>query len=297
MTPDVFRILGDFGIQTLPEPTHNSLTVLSPFNGEQMAIIPTDTPGTINAKLEIMSDAQVEWTNTPIEVRKDFLEVFSAQVKEHAADLAKLGSLESGKFIAETAGETNVIQNTIKPTLASIIPEEDRDLEVPGIVATIPSYNFPIGVASWSYAPALAAGNAVILKPSEEVPLSGLAIKYVFDEAVDTFNANSDHRVSKDIFQVVTGARDVGQAVVKNPLVNMVSATGSVQMGQAVKKTLEEKPGGTLYSPILELGGNNAIVISFYVGSQSFEDIAGYIAESVFDNLFVNSPKLSRRSI
>ena len=124
-----------------------------------------------------------------------------------------------------------MILKTIKdaslPELSGMLRVKERPPV--GVVGLITSFNFPAVVAHWSLAPALLAGNAVVWKPSEKTPLTALAVKAVFDAAA------GQH---KDLLQVVIGARAVGEALVADEQVDMISATGSVAMGEGIKKTL-----------------------------------------------------------
>jgi len=121
-----------------------------------------------------------------------------------------------------------------------------------GNVGLITSFNFPLVVGFWTIGPALLAGNAVIWKPSEKTPLAALAAKAIFDKTLGT---------DKDLLQIVIGGRDIGQALVAHEQINMISATGSVGMGKAIEATLAKKRGN-MAAPILELGGNNGVIIS-----------------------------------
>jgi aldehyde dehydrogenase (NAD+) len=122
-----------------------------------------------------------------------------------------------------------------------------------GVVAVISAFNFPVAVWSWNAALALVCGNAVVWKPSEKTPLTALACQALFERA-----AQQAGGVPAGLTQVVLGMRDAGAALVKDPRVALVSATGSTRMGREVAALAAERLARTL----LELGGNNALVVA-----------------------------------
>lgn len=121
-----------------------------------------------------------------------------------------------------------------------------------GLVGLITSFNFPLAVANWTIAPAMLAGNGLLWKPSEKTPLTALAYKMVFDRVMGGF---------ADLLQVLVGGRELGAALVSAEEVRLISATGSVAMGRGIRMALEQKAQAPC-PPILELGGNNGVVIS-----------------------------------
>jgi aldehyde dehydrogenase (NAD+) len=194
---------------------------------------------------------------TSYEERVVLLEYYAGLIKAKREHLAKILSDESKKTmkdsLSEVDGAADIIGKTIKdatlPEFNGMIRRKER---VPvGIVGLITSFNFPIAVAHWTIAPALLAGNKVIWKPSEKTPSVAVECKKLFDEIA------GNH---KGLFQVVVGERDIGEALVSHEDVDMVSATGSVAMGEGIQRALAKKKNNSV-PPILELGGNNAVVI------------------------------------
>ena len=123
-----------------------------------------------------------------------------------------------------------------------------------GPVAVISAFNFPVAVWAWNFALAIVCGNSVIWKPSEKTPLTAIMCEKIFHDAVDEF----DMPVPEFLSQVVVGDALVGHALVSNELVKLVSATGSVAMGKKVATTVS----GRLGKYLLELGGNNAMIVA-----------------------------------
>jgi aldehyde dehydrogenase (NAD+) len=122
-----------------------------------------------------------------------------------------------------------------------------------GPVLVISAFNFPVAVWAWNAALALVCGNSVIWKPSEKTPLTAVAVQAIFERAVTVFGDAPAH-----VSQVVQGGRDVGAALVADPRIALISATGSTEMGRKVGQVAASRFAKT----ILELGGNNAAIIS-----------------------------------
>ncbi|MDX2073727.1 MAG: aldehyde dehydrogenase family protein [Alphaproteobacteria bacterium] len=165
---------------------------------------------------------------------------------------------------AEVAASIDIIGKTVRdatlPDMGDMVRERRR-LPV-GVVGLITSFNFPMVVAHWNIAPALLAGNAVLWKPSEKTPLAAFECKKIWDAVAGDYC---------DALQIVGGNRELGAAMVADEAVDMISATGSVAMGEAIKKSLAAKKNNSV-PPILELGGNNALVI----GAQMNDDHLGF---------------------
>jgi len=125
-----------------------------------------------------------------------------------------------------------------------------------GVVGVISAFNFPVAVWAWNQALAVVCGNSVVWKPSEKTPLTALACSKIFDEAAEAFKASTGIEVN-DLCPVIIGARDTGEALVDDPRVALLSATGSVPMGRTVNQRVAARMGRCL----LELGGNNAMIV------------------------------------
>lgn len=238
------------------------LAVDSPCTGATLAHVAVADAASVAAKVQAAKTATAEWRTQPRAVREAFVEALSQAVRAQKEALGALITHEGGKTLKEGMGEAegsaDVLAKTIKdsalPELGGMVRVKER--EPAGVVALITSFNFPLAVANWTIAPALLAGNAVIWKPSEKTPLTALAYEKIFMEAAAKFPA-----VPAGLFSTVIGGADVGSALVADEAVDMVSATGSVMMGRAIRSTLAKKKNRSV-PPILELGGNNAIVIS-----------------------------------
>jgi aldehyde dehydrogenase (NAD+) len=126
-----------------------------------------------------------------------------------------------------------------------------------GPVGVISAFNFPVAVWCWNSALAIVCGDSVVWKPSEKTPLTAIACQNIFEKAVKKYKA-AGHDAPDHLSQIFMGGRDVGQALVDDPGFPLISATGSTRMGKAVGQSVSARFGKSL----LELGGNNAMVIA-----------------------------------
>ena len=123
-----------------------------------------------------------------------------------------------------------------------------------GVVGVISAFNFPVAVWSWNAALAFVCGDSVVWKPSEKTPLTAIAVHALFAKAMARFGSEAPQGLA----ELVIGGRDAGQALVDDPRVPLVSATGSTRMGRAVAERCAQRLART----ILELGGNNAMIVA-----------------------------------
>lgn len=243
-----------------------SLPVHSPIDGARIAEVREHTEQQAAQAIEQAVAAQKAWRNTPAPRRGELIRLLGEELREHKAALGRLVSVEAGKITAEGEGEVQEMidicdfavglsRQLYGLTIASERPGH-RMMETwhpVGVVGVITAFNFPVAVWSWNTALALVCGNAVIWKPSEKTPLTALATQALFERALKRFGEAPDH-----LAQVVVGQREIGQVLVDSPKVALVSATGSTRMGREVGPRVAARFGRSL----LELGGNNAIIVS-----------------------------------
>lgn len=215
-----------------------------------------DNAQTLDYKIAKAQTAQAALAAFPREKRAEILKRYSTALKEKREALAAIIHQESGKTLKESLGEVDgaadILLKTVADATLADVGNMTRTKERPpvGVVGLITSFNFPIAVAHWTIAPALLAGNAVVWKPSEKTPSVAFACKEIFDMCG-----------LPGALHILGGDRAIGEALVAHEGVDMISATGSVAMGQGIKKTLAQKKNNTV-PPILELGGNNGVVVS-----------------------------------
>lgn len=209
--------------------------------------------------------AFAQWRKVPAPQRGELIRRLGQKLSEFKRELGLLVSLEAGKILAEGEGEVQEMidichfavglsRQLYGLTIASERPEH-RMLEQwhpLGIVGIISAFNFPVAVWSWNSALAVVCGNTTIWKPSEKTPLTAIACTKIAESVAREMGVNPA------IFNLVIGESAIGQALAKDPRVALVSATGSTRMGRAVAEQVAKRLGKTL----LELGGNNALIVT-----------------------------------
>jgi aldehyde dehydrogenase (NAD+) len=251
---EIFKSIGC----DIPLAESSGRVLTCPMTGEKLACIAEHTLSHLEQRIKHAKAAQQGWSNYSRARRVALLEQLGAAIKQHRDALCELIMLDAGKTRKEAEvevdGSADVLLKTIKdaslPEMNGMLRTKER--AAVGIVGLITSFNFPLVVAVWTIAPALLAGNAVVWKPSEKTPLVAMAYKAIFDKVAG---------LDTDLLQLAIGGREIGEALVASESVDMISATGSVAMGKGIKATLAKKRNNCV-RPILELGGNNGVVIS-----------------------------------
>ena len=242
------------------------LAVHSPIDGSRIGTVATATVDDVNDAVEKSNAAFLTWRNVPAPRRGELVRLFGNALRAQKQDLARLVTLDCGKPLSEGLGEVQEMIDICDfavglsrqlhgLTIASERPghrmmEQWHPL---GPVLVISAFNFPVAVWAWNAALALVCGNSVIWKPSEKTPLTAAAVQAIFEKAVAAFGDAPAH-----LSQVVQGGRDIGAALVAHPRIALISATGSTEMGRQVGQVAAARFAKT----ILELGGNNAAIIS-----------------------------------
>ncbi len=206
------------------------------------------------------------WKRVPAPRRGELVRLLGEELRASKDDLARLVTLEAGKIVSEGLGEVQEMidicdfavglsRQLYGLTLASERPGHHmRETWQPlGPVLVISAFNFPVAVWAWNACLALVCGDPVIWKPSEKTPLTALATQAIFDRAVARFGD-----APEGLSQLAIGGREVGETLTADPRIALVSATGSTRMGKAVAQTVAARLGRSL----LELGGNNAMIVT-----------------------------------
>jgi aldehyde dehydrogenase (NAD+) len=234
----------------------------SPIDGKAIGRVTTGDPESASARAD---EAFQTWRNVPAPQRGELVRILGNWLREAKPVLARLITLECGKIMQESLGEVQEMidicdfaaglsRQLYGLTIASERPNH-RMMEQwhpLGPVLVISAFNFPVAVWAWNAALALVCGNPVIWKPSEKAPLCAEAVMVLVRRALDRFGAAPDGLV-----QLVQGERDVGEALVDDRRIALVSATGSTAMGREVGPRVARRFGRVL----LELGGNNAAIV------------------------------------
>jgi len=244
-----------------------NLAVRSPIDGSIIAAVTRTDPASMPERVANAKAMFADWRMVPAPVRGELVRLLGEELRAGKDDLGRLVALEAGKIISEGLGEVQEMidicdfavglsRQLYGKTIASERPGH-RMMETwhpAGVCGVISAFNFPVAVWSWNAALALVCGDPVIWKPSEKTPLTALACQAIFHKALIRFG----HGTPFDLLQVVIGGPEIGEALVENPDVAIVSATGSTRMGRAVAPIVAARFGKL----ILELGGNNAMIVA-----------------------------------
>ncbi|MEO8376157.1 MAG: CoA-acylating methylmalonate-semialdehyde dehydrogenase [Candidatus Sumerlaeota bacterium] len=212
------------------------LDVTNPATGEVLAEVPMSTASDLDLAVKRAVIAQKEWAKSSLKDRVQVMFRLKALMEEQAEALAELISRENGKTIPEAAGEFSravecvEFATSLPQIAAGNILEVSRGVECKmyryplGVVAAITPFNFPMMVPMWMAPTAIAAGNALILKASEQTPLSAIELARLFDEA----------GLPKGIFSVVHGDREIVEAICDHPEIHAIGFVGSTKVAKLV---------------------------------------------------------------
>ncbi|TDQ84512.1 aldehyde dehydrogenase (NAD+) [Dongia mobilis] len=246
------------------------LAIHTPISGAEIARLASDDSKAAAKKIARAQAAYLAWREVPAPRRGELVRLLGEELRRHKADLGALVSIEAGKITTEGLGEVQEMidicdfavglsRQLYGLTIASERPGH-RMAETwhpLGVVGVITAFNFPVAVWSWNSALALVCGNAVVWKPSEKTPLTSLACGQILKKAAQRFTRETDTAVPDGLLEILIGGREVGETLVDDPRVALVSATGSTRMGREVAPRVAKRFGRSL----LELGGNNAMIV------------------------------------
>ena len=260
-TRDLLRALG---VQPDAYET-GDYVVRTPITGEIIGRVHTSSNTQSAVAIQTAHQAFLAWRKMPAPKRGELLRLLGEELRVAKTALGRLVTIEAGKIVSEGQGEVQEMidictfgaglsRQLCGLTIATERPNH-RMMETwhpLGVVGVISAFNFPVAVWSWNAALALVCGNSVVWKPSEKTLLCALATQALFHRAAERFG-----EVPQGLSEVLIGGAAVGEALVNHPLVPLVSATGSTAMGRQVAPKLAAR----FARPILELGGNNAVIV------------------------------------
>lgn len=237
----------------------------SPTNGKLIASIQSTTRHEYDAVIAESEKAKLLWRDIPAPKRGEIVRQLGDKLRELKPTLGKLVSYEMGKSYQEGMGEVQEMidicdfavglsRQLYGNTIHSERPGHRMyDQYHPlGIVGVITAFNFPVAVWAWNTALALVCGNVIVWKPSEKTPTCAVACQKIIAEILKKNN------LPEGISSLVTGDAAIGKWIAEDERITLVSATGSTRMGKEVAKTVAARLGKSL----LELGGNNAIIVT-----------------------------------
>jgi aldehyde dehydrogenase (NAD+) len=246
--------------------TGGDLAVFSPVDGSQIGAVRMHSREDAAAAVGRAQDAFNAWRNVPAPRRGELIRIFGDELRSNKDVLGQLVAIETGKILSEGLGEVQEMidicdfalglsRQLYGLTIASERPGH-RMMESwhpRGVVGVISAFNFPAAVWAWNFALAIVCGDSVVWKPSEKTPLTALGCHAIFEKAAERFGD-----VPAGLSEVVIGKRDVGEVLVDDHRIALLSATGSTRMGREVGPRVASRFGRSL----LELGGNNAVIVT-----------------------------------
>ncbi len=237
----------------------------SPVDGELIASVNAATEADYEAVILKAQEAFKEWRLVPAPKRGEVIRQLGEKIREYKQPLGELVSYEMGKSLQEGLGEVQEMIDIcdfavgLSRQLYGLTMHSERpghrmyeQYHPLGIVGIISAFNFPVAVWNWNTALAWVCGDVTVWKPSEKTPLTAIACQQI---AKEVFEANN---VPEGVSGLIIGGPEIGKLMAADKRVPLVSATGSTRMGKSVGATVGERLGRSL----LELGGNNAIIIT-----------------------------------
>jgi betaine-aldehyde dehydrogenase len=237
-----------------------SIEIIDPATEEVIDEVPRGSAREVERAVVAAKAAYATWQRTPGSEKADYLHAAANAIHQHSDELARLLTMEQGKPLPENEEEVEWTFNTLRyyaemgrHDRGSLIPPGDRGQlnfvmkEAYGVVGCIVPWNFPLLLLVWKIAPALAAGNTVVIKPSEFTPLTTLKM---VELAFQHFPPG--------VINVVTGyGPETGEVLVRHPDVRMIAFTGSLATGQRIAQIAAPM----MKKVHLELGGKDPMVI------------------------------------
>jgi len=240
------------------------LTSINPATGQEIAKVAQATEKDHDGVMEAAVEAFKEWRMVPAPKRGLFVRDIGEALRAKKDPLGKLVTLEMGKIAQEGWGEVQEMIDIcdfslgLSRQLYGLTMHSERprhrmyeQWHPLGVVGVISAFNFPVAVWAWNAAIAAVCGDAVLWKPSSETPLTAVAVQHICNDVMKAHNLTG-------IFNLVIGrGSTIGEKLIRDKRIPLVSATGSCEMGYRIGRVVGERLGRT----ILELGGNNAIIV------------------------------------
>ncbi|MCH2197290.1 MAG: aldehyde dehydrogenase family protein [Flavobacteriales bacterium] len=271
---DIRSILSDLGIQEQNHGTSTgsdhfgngpSITSYTPVDGSAIASVSTTTKEDYEKVIATATSAYAHWRNIPAPKRGEIVRQYGEALREKKEALGALVSYEMGKSYQEGLGEVQEMIDIcdfavgLSRQLYGLTMHSERpghrmyeQWHPLGIVGIISAFNFPVAVWNWNTAIAWIAGDVCVWKPSEKAPICGVACQNIWEDVA------KENNLPEGISCLVNGDYTVGEMMTTDTRIPLISATGSIRMGKIVGQTVASRLGKSL----LELGGNNAVIIT-----------------------------------
>ena len=248
----------------IPNPSGGELVSLNPATGEPLAKVLRAGLADYEYVVDRAQNAFLEWRMVPAPKRGEIVRQIGNELRAHKAELGALVTLEMGKILPEGLGEVQEMIDIadfavgLSRQLYGLTMHSERpghrmyeQWHPLGIVGVISAFNFPVAVWSWNAMIAAVCGDCVLWRPSSDTPLTAIAVQQICNRVMDAHGL-------KGIFNLVIGAsHPVGEALIHDRRVPLISFTGSTEVGRHVSEVI----AGRLGRSILELGGNNGIIV------------------------------------
>jgi len=241
------------------------ISSFSPVDGQLIGSVSETTEAQYHEVIAAAQAAQVLWREVPAPKRGEAVRVFGNKLREQKEALGMLVSYEMGKSYQEGLGEVQEMIDIcdyavgLSRQLTGLTIKSERpdhfmmeQWHPVGVVGIISAFNFPVAVWAWNAALAWICGDACVWKGSEKVPMCALACQKIWNEV------SAELHLPEGLSTIVTGGRDLGVWMAEDGCIPVISATGSIRMG----KDVATRVGSRLGRSILELGGNNAMIIT-----------------------------------
>lgn len=277
MSYDKYPFLKDLGIQEInpgacagPDEWNNTkgrslLDVVTPIDGSVIAKVAFASEDDYEHVVKVAQQSFLEWRMLPAPKRGQIVREIADEIRKLKKPLGKLITLEMGKIIAEGTGEVQEVIDIadfavgLSRQLYGLTMQSERpshrmyeQWHPLGVVGIVTAFNFPMAVWSWNSMIAAVCGDTMVWKPSSKTPLSAIALQHVANRVMKTNGLTG-------IFTIVVGrGSTVGERLINDRRIALISATGSTAMGRRVAEAAAKRLART----ILELGGNNAIIVA-----------------------------------
>jgi aldehyde dehydrogenase (NAD+) len=237
---------------------------LDPTTGRVLAVVRTPDDAEYSAAVDAGQSAFLRWRRVPAPRRGEIVRQLGVAFRRRKEDLAQLIALENGKILSEARGEVQEVIDVCDFAVGLSRQLYGRQMQSErrshrlfeqwhslGIVGIISAFNFPVAVPGWGWSIALVCGDSILWKPSEQTPLISIAAQQLFHEVTSGTEAEG-------VFGLVVGpGPTTGESLIRDTRIPVVQATGSCRMGQHVAELVGRRTGRA----ILELGGNNAVIV------------------------------------
>jgi aldehyde dehydrogenase (NAD+) len=248
----------------IASPSGPEVESINPATGEPLAKVQMAGPQDYECVVARAAEAFLDWRMIPSPRRGEIVREIANELRDHKADLGTLVTLEMGKILPEGLGEVQEMIDIadfavgLSRQLYGLTMHSERpghrmyeQWHPLGIVGVISAFNFPVAVWAWNAMIAAVCGDCVLWRPSSETPLTAIAVQKICNRVLDRHGL-------KGVFNLVIGpSRPIGEALVQDPRIPLISFTGSTEVGRHVSEVVAHRLGRT----ILELGGNNGIIV------------------------------------